>query len=292
MFKGSIVALVTPMTDDGQVDFEALKDLVNFHVEQGTSAIVAVGTTGESATLPVQEHVDVVKATIEYCNGRIPVLAGNGANSTAESIELTQLLDEVGADGFLTVTPYYNKPSAKGLVAHYKAVAASTTKPVLLYNVPGRTVCDMMPETIIELSAVANIVGVKEATGDLQRLADIRAGVADDFCIVSGDDCTTCDFVLQGGDGVISVTANVAPKLMADMVAAGLAGNATLAKDIDAGIQPLHDAMFVEANPVPVKWAMCQLGLIKSDFLRLPLLPLEQQHHDCVSSALKHAGLL
>ena len=259
MITGSIVALVTPMKPDNlNLDWDALDRLVEWHIEQGTHALVAVGTTGESATLSVDEHSRVIKAVVEVSNGRIPVIAGTGANCTQEAIELTKAAQKVGADACLLVTPYYNKPTQEGLYQHYKAVAEAVDIDQILYNVPGRTACDMLPETIVRLSEIKNIVGVKEATGNLDRAAWLIDKTAKDFAIYSGDDHSARELILLGGQGDISVTANVAPKLMSEMCAAALAGDAEQALSIDKKLLPLHDAMFIESNPIPVKWAVNQ----------------------------------
>ncbi len=290
-----MVAIATPMQQgvaaDTPLDNEALAELIEFHIQNDTDAIVAVGTTGESATLDTQEHCDVIRRTVELVNGRIPVIAGTGANSTSEAIHLTQAARGAGADACLLVTPYYNKPTQEGLYQHYKAVAEAVNIPQILYNVPGRTACDMLPETVIRLSAVDNIIGVKEATADLDRVETIRAGCGDDFLLLSGDDATTCDFILRGGDGVISVTANVAPKGMHDMCVAAAAGDAGKARQIDQGLAGLHEKLFVEANPIPVKWALYKMGLIQAG-IRLPLTWLSDQFHEEVLTAMRQAGCI
>ncbi|MBY6017198.1 4-hydroxy-tetrahydrodipicolinate synthase [Ferrimonas balearica] len=286
MFRGSIVALVTPMNQDGSVDFSALSTLVNFHIENGTDAIVAVGTTGESATLSVSEHVAVVKAVVEQAAGRVPVIAGAGANSTAEAVALTKACDEVGADGMLSVTPYYNKPTQAGLVAHFSAIAAATDKPIILYNVPGRTCCDLKPEAVAELSRVKNIVGIKEATGDLSRVTPLRQLCGDDFLLLTGDDPTAMAFMLAGGDGVISVTNNVRPAQFKALCDASLSGDIVKARALDAQLYPLYGALFIEANPIPVKWAMEAIGVTERTVMRLPLTELSEQGKEKVREAL------
>ncbi|ADN75495.1 dihydrodipicolinate synthase [Ferrimonas balearica DSM 9799] len=286
MFRGSIVALVTPMNQDGSVDFSALSTLVNFHIDNGTDAIVAVGTTGESATLNVSEHVAVVKAVVEQAAGRVPVIAGAGANSTAEAIALTKACDEVGADGMLSVTPYYNKPTQAGLVAHFSAIAAATDKPIILYNVPGRTCCDLKPEAVAELSRVKNIVGIKEATGDLSRVTPLRQLCGDDFLLLTGDDPTAMAFMLAGGDGVISVTNNVRPAEFKALCDAALSGDIVKARALDAQLYPLYGALFIEANPIPVKWAMEAIGVTERTVMRLPLTELSEQGKEKVREAL------
>lgn len=292
MIRGSIVALVTPMHSDSlDVDWSALRNLVEWHVEQGTNSIVAVGTTGESATLDVSEHSAVIRAVVGQVAGRIPVIAGTGANSTREAIELTRAAKEAGADACLLVTPYYNKPTQEGLYLHHKAIAEAVAIDQILYNVPGRTACDMHVETVLRLSEIENIVGIKEATGDLQRAAQLIAQRPADFAIYSGDDHSARELMLLGGDGDISVTANVAPKLMSEMCAAALAGDSGAAAKLDSTLLPLHDAMFVEANPIPVKWAVSQLGLIENS-LRLPMTKLSDQHHAQVAAAVNAVQLI
>lgn len=286
MISGSLVALVTPMHPDSlDVDWDALKRLVEWHIEQGTDSIVAVGTTGESATLDVSEHSSVIRFVVDQVANRIPVIAGTGANSTAEAIVLTRAAKEAGADACLLVTPYYNKPTQEGLFQHYQAIAEAVDIDQILYNVPGRTACDMQPETVLRLAAIKNIVGIKEATGDLARAKWLIEHSPVDFAIYSGDDHSARELMLLGGKGDISVTANVAPKLMSEMCAAAIAGDKATAEALDAQLAPLHDAMFVEANPIPVKWAVSQLGLM-SNALRLPMTPLSTEHHKQVRSAL------
>ncbi len=291
MLTGSIVALVTPMDKNGEIDFPALQKLVEFHIKSGTSAIVSVGTTGESATLNVDDHVKVVMKTLEYADGRIDVIAGNGANSTSEAITFSKLFANSGVVAGLNVTPYYNKPTQEGLYQHFKAIAEAADLPQILYNVPGRTAVDMLPETVARLAKISNIVGIKEATGDLQRLADIKALVADDFALYSGDDETGCDFMLQGGHGVISVTTNVAPVEMANMCTAALQNDQQAAQQINEQLMPVHQKLFVEANPIPVKWACAELGLIPSADCRLPLTILSDEYTSVVKDALTKASL-
>jgi 4-hydroxy-tetrahydrodipicolinate synthase len=286
-----MVALVTPMLDDESIDYASLEKLVEFHIASGTDAIVAVGTTGESATLDMQEHCAVVKFVVERVGKRIPVIAGTGANSTTEAIELTRCAKEAGADACLLVTPYYNKPTQEGLYLHYKKVAETVDIPQILYNVPGRTACDLLPETIIRLSKIPNIVGVKEATGDITRVSQIKAGVTEDFDLYTGDDATAVDFILAGGHGGISVTANVAPKLVHEIYAAALRGDAEEAKRLDAPLAALHRDLFVEANPIPVKWALAEMGLI-GYAIRLPMTPLSERYHPVVRAAMEHAGII
>jgi len=291
MFHGSMVALVTPMHSGGELDYEGLAKLVEFHIENQTDAIVAVGTTGESATVDQKEHCDLVRATVDYVRGRIPVIAGTGANSTNEAIHLTRCAMEAGADACLLVTPYYNKPSQNGLYYHYKAIAEAVPVPQILYNVPGRTACDMLPETIERLSHIPNIVGLKEATGDLGRLETILGLCGDRLELYSGDDATGREFMLRGGKGVISVTNNVAPKAMHDMCVAALSGDAVTAESIDNKLSLLHQNLFLEANPIPVKWALYEMGLIDKG-IRLPLTVLDEQYHEPVRQALKQAQVI
>ena len=291
MFQGSMVALVTPMHPDGTLDDEALTRLVAFHVEQGTDAIVAVGTTGESATLDHQEHAKVVQRVIELAAGRIPVIAGTGSNSTREAIELTRHAGEVGADACLLVTPYYNKPPQEGLYQHFKAVAEAVDIPQILYNVPGRTAVDLLPETVERLAQLPNIIGIKEATGDIERARDIMRRCGDDFEVYSGDDATAMELILAGARGDISVTANVAPRDMHEMCAAALAGERDKAAAINKRLLPLHQNLFVEANPIPVKWALHDMGMISSG-IRLPLTVLSEAHQTIVHQALQQAGVL
>jgi 4-hydroxy-tetrahydrodipicolinate synthase len=291
MIAGSIVALVTPMQPDGAVDYDALRRLVDWHVQEGTDAIVSVGTTGESATLDVDEHIEVIRRTIEYAAGRIPVIAGTGANSTAEAIEWTRAGKAAGAQACLLVTPYYNKPPQEGLFRHYQAIAEAVDVPIILYNVPGRTGCDMLPATVQRLAPIPNIVGLKEAHGTLERIRELMALKLSNFAVYSGDDATACESMLLGCQGDISVTANVAPKRMHAMCAAAVAGDAKSARELDATLQPLHKHLFVEPNPIPVKWALQQMGRIPEG-IRLPLVPLDVTHHEAVRSALRSAGVL
>jgi len=292
MLTGSIVALVTPMDETGEIDYNALKELVEFHIKSKTAAIVAVGTSGESATFSVDDHVKVVERTITYAAGRIPVIAGNGANSTSEAIALSKLFTNSGIVAGLNVTPYYNKPTQEGLYLHFKAIAESCELPQILYNVPGRTAVDMLPETVARLAKIPNIIGIKEATGDLQRLADLKAILPADFVLYSGDDATGCDFMLQGGHGVISVTTNVAPVEMAKMCDYALNGEVDKAVAINNQLMPVHTHLYHEANPIPVKWACAELGLIPTATLRLPLTTLSEQYQSTVRNALIEAKLL
>lgn len=291
MFRGSMVALVTPMHPDGSVDYDSLNKLVEFHIENGTSAIISMGTTGESATLDEKEHCEVVRRTVEMVNDRIPVIAGTGANSTTEAINLTKCAMKVGADACLLVTPYYNKPTQEGLYQHHKLIAESVPIPQILYNVPGRTAVDMLPETIARLSKISNIIGVKEATGDLSRLTQIRELCGDNFDIYSGDDATGTEFILQGGNGVISVSNNIAPKAMSEMCEAALAGDRSKAEELNKPLLGLHNDLFVEANPIPVKWALTEMGMMPAG-IRLPLTPLSEQYHEILRVAMRQAGVL
>jgi 4-hydroxy-tetrahydrodipicolinate synthase len=291
MIQGSMVALVTPMNADNSLDWNSLHKLVDWHLEQGTHAIVAVGTTGESATLDVDEHLAVIKRVVDQVNGRVPVIAGTGANSTSEAVELTEAAKNAGADACLLVTPYYNKPTQEGLFLHHQHIAKAVAIPQILYNVPGRTGVDMLPETILRLAAVPNIVAVKEATAKLDRARLLVEQAPQGFGIISGDDATAVELILLGGHGDISVTANVVPRAIAQMCELALAGKADEARAINDKLLPLHDAMFVESNPIPVKWAVEQLGLIQAG-IRLPLTPLSAQYHSQVKSALQAAGLL
>jgi len=291
MINGSIVALITPMNSDGTVDYNSLGHLVEYHIAQGTDAIVAVGTTGESATLPAKEHIEVVAQTVKFAAGRIPIIGGNGANATAEAISLTQALSSVGVDAMLGVTPYYNKPSPKGLIAHYKAVAQSTEIPQILYNVPGRTSVDMLPETVAELVDVSNIIGIKDATGDVSRVGQLRRLCGDDFLLYSGDDATAREFLTLGGDGVISVANNIAPKAFKAMCDAALTGDLATALSLEKSIESLFSSLFCEANPIPVKWAAHQMGLISQGNIRLPLTELSSEFHGLLLEAMRNAQI-
>ncbi|MBI5617208.1 MAG: 4-hydroxy-tetrahydrodipicolinate synthase [Gammaproteobacteria bacterium] len=294
MLRGSMVAIVTPMrggvTPDSAVDWDRFASLVDHHLAAGTDAIVAVGTTGESATLNEEEHCAAIEFVVRRVAGRIPVIAGTGANSTTEAIQLTARAKELGAEACLLVTPYYNKPTQEGLYLHHKAVAEAVAIPQILYNVPGRTACDMLPETIARLAKVPNIIGVKEATGDLSRLAKLRETCGPDFVLLSGDDATAREFILAGGHGVISVTANVAPRAMHEMCKAALAGDAAAAARLDAPLAALHRDLFCEANPIPVKWAAHAMGLI-GEGIRLPLTWLSAACEPKVRAAVEQAGL-
>ncbi|SBS37600.1 4-hydroxy-tetrahydrodipicolinate synthase [Marinomonas spartinae] len=291
MITGSLVALITPMTSDGAVDAKKLDDLIEFHIQEGTHGIVAVGTTGESSTLTHEEHANVIRQVIATVNGRIPVIAGTGANSTHEAIDLTRRAKEAGADACLLVTPYYNKPTQEGLFQHFKSIAEAVDIPQILYNVPSRTACDMQNETVVRLSSVPNIVGIKDATGNLERGQALIEAVPSDFFVYSGDDPTAVGLMLLGGKGNISVTANVAPKAVATAAELAIAGDAQGAHEIDQTISPLHMNLFVESNPIPVKWACAQMGLCGTG-IRLPLTELSSAHHEAVKQAMIQAGIL
>lgn len=291
MIAGSMVALVTPMDAEGGLDWQALEKLVEFHLQEGTDAIVAVGTSGESATLNVQDHVEVIRRVVELVRGRIPVIAGTGANCTREAIELTTNAKGVGADACLLVTPYYNKPTQEGLYQHFRKIAETVDIPQILYNVPGRTACDMLPETVGRLSQIDNIIGIKEATGSIERGRQVIAACPDDFLVYSGDDATAWELMLNGGKGNISVTANVAPRLMKELCDLAMAGKADEARALNERLMPLHVKLFIEANPIPVKWALAEMGRIRPG-IRLPLTPLSPERHDFVRAALKRSGVL
>jgi 4-hydroxy-tetrahydrodipicolinate synthase len=279
------------MDESGAVDKDSLKKLVEFHIAQGSDALVAVGTTGESATLSEDEHCDVIKSIVEFVNGRIPVIAGTGANSTTEAITLTRKAKLVGADACLIVTPYYNKPTQEGLYLHHKAISDAVDIPQILYNVPGRTACDMLPETVGRLSHVANIVGIKEATGDLSRVKQIRGLTGTDFALYSGDDASSREFCLLGGNGSITVTGNVAPRLLHEMIAAAIRGDSEAALAIDEKLAGLHKDLFIQSNPIPVKWAMAELGLMGKG-IRLPLTWLSETCFEAVRDAMHRAGVV
>lgn len=291
MFQGSIVAIVTPMQEDGQVDFDSLQSLVKFHIQEGTDAIVSVGTTGESATLSMDEHSTVIRKTIEYTNGEIPVIAGTGANSTTEALELTENAKKAGAHACLLVTPYYNKPPQEGLYRHFKKIAETVDIPQILYNVPGRTSVDMSAETTARLALIDNIIGTKEAHGTVERIKELVALCPADFRIFTGDDGTAMESILAGAHGNISVTANVAPALMHQMCKAALEKDDATARELDARLAELNKLLFIESNPIPVKWALQQMGMMKSG-IRLPLVGLNENFHTDVRGALKKAGVL
>ncbi|PSJ46876.1 4-hydroxy-tetrahydrodipicolinate synthase [Zobellella taiwanensis] len=291
MFSGSIVALITPMDRDGEVDFASLRRLVDYHVAAGTSAIAAMGTTGESPTLSTAEHLEVVRAVVEYANGRLPVIGGCGSNNTRQAIRLSRAMEQMGVTAGLSVTPYYNKPSQAALVAHYSAIADATGLPQILYNVPGRTGCDLLPETVGRLAELAGIIGIKEASARLERVSQLRACCGDEFLLFSGDDDLALDFVRLGGQGVISVTANVAAAEMAELFRAALAGRTAEAQAGQQRLLALHRALFCDTNPIPVKWACAELGLIASPMPRLPLIPLAPDGQERVRAALIKAEL-
>ncbi|MBN3495019.1 4-hydroxy-tetrahydrodipicolinate synthase [Vibrio neptunius] len=289
MFSGSIVALITPFNNDGEVDYVSLKKLVDFHVDAGSDGIVAVGTTGESATLTVEEHVKVVTKVVEFAEGRIPVIAGTGANATHESVTFSRLLNNSGIAGCLSVTPYYNKPTQEGLFQHYKAIAEESDVPQILYNVPGRTAVDLLPETVARLAEIDNIVALKDATGDLSRIAIHRELCGKDFILLSGDDSSGLDFVKQGGQGVISVTNNIAAEDMAKMMKLALEGKYEEAEILNQRLMLLHKNLFVESSPIPVKWAAHKMGLIAHGDLRLPLTELSENARSIVAQAMTEA---
>ncbi|MGE5088528.1 MAG: 4-hydroxy-tetrahydrodipicolinate synthase [Candidatus Levyibacteriota bacterium] len=290
MLQGSLCAIVTPMQPGGALDLPALRRLIDFHVDNGTAGIVIVGTTGESPTVDFDEHCELIKTSIEHAAGRIPIIAGTGANSTSEAIALTRYAKGVGAAACLSVVPYYNKPTQEGLYRHFRAIAEAVDLPLMLYNVPGRTVADLANDTVLRLAEVPGIIGLKDATSDLVRHVELRRRLAGrQFGLYSGNDDTALPYMLLGGDGVISVTANVAPRAMSQMCAAALAGDVALARERNARLMGLHARLFVESNPTPVKWALAEMGLIHNE-LRLPLIPLSPQHHDAVRAALREAG--
>ena len=290
MFKGSLVAIVTPMHEDGSLDLKSFRALIDFHIEQGTDGIVVVGTTGESPTVDFKEHHLLISTAVEHAAGRIPIIAGTGANSTKEAIELSAYAKDAGANASLSVVPYYNKPTQEGLFQHYKNIAEAVDIPQILYNVPGRTVADINNDTVLRLSQIPNIIGIKDATGDMSRGFDLLSRVPQDFAVYSGDDASSLALLLQGGHGTISVTANVAPKLMHEMCAAVFVGDLAVARNINSKLLRLHCDLFIEANPIPVKWAVAQLGLIETG-LRLPLTQLSNQYHKLVKDAMRNAGV-
>ncbi|OCG75922.1 4-hydroxy-tetrahydrodipicolinate synthase [Gilliamella sp. Occ4-3] len=292
MFTGSLVALVTPMDTKGNVDHVSLKKLVEYHIANGTSGIVSVGTTGESATLDHHEHIDVIKRTIDYADGRIAIIAGTGANATKEAIELTSKVENIGVVGCLTVAPYYNKPTQEGMYQHFKAIAESTELPQILYNVPGRTSSDIKPETVGRLAKIKNIVALKDATGDLSRVYPTRKLVGADFKLLSGDDSTFLDFMILGGDGVISVTANVAAKAVATVCQLATNNQIQEARNLNDTLMALHHNLFIEPNPTPAKWACARLGLMQNATIRLPMVSLSTSSIPAVEQALKDANLL
>ncbi|MDC8759192.1 4-hydroxy-tetrahydrodipicolinate synthase [Janthinobacterium fluminis] len=291
MIKGSIVAIVTPMHADGSLDYPGLRKLIDWHIAEGTDGIVIVGTTGESATVNVEEHCELIRVTVEHAKGRIPVIAGSGGNSTAEAIKLTEFAKEAGADAALVVVPYYNRPSQEGMYQHFKAVAEAVDLPIILYNVPGRTVADMSNETVARLAEIANIVGIKDATGNVGRGTELLRMVPASFAVYSGDDPTAMALMFCGAQGNISVTANVAPRAMHELCAAAMKGDIAGAVAINNRVMPLHQKLFVEPNPVPVKWALAEMGMMPPG-IRLPLVPLADACHDTVRGALRDAGVL
>jgi len=295
MFQGSMVALVTPMKSgvepDTELDPAGLERLIEFHIDNGTDAIIAVGTTGESATLTETEHCNVIRQVVDIAHGRIPVIGGTGANSTIEAINLTQCAKDAGVDACLLVTPYYNKPTQEGLYQHHKTIAEAVDIPQLLYNVPSRTACDMLPETVGKLAEIPNIIGIKEATADLNRVIKIRELCGEDFILVSGDDATACEFILIGGNGVISVTANVAPQAMHEMCKYAVHSDSAAANEINDRLKKLHDALFLESNPIPVKWGVHRLGLIEAG-IRLPMTWLSEQYEADLEAVMQAAGVL
>ena len=288
--QGSLVAIVTPMQEDGALDLDAFRRLIDWHIKEGTDGIVAVGTTGESPTVNWDEHNLVIKTAVEHVAGRVPVIAGTGANATREAIELSAYARKVGADGSLSVVPYYNKPTQEGLYRHFRAIAEAVDLPMIVYNVPRRTVADIQNDTVLRLAQVPNIIGIKDATANLERGSDLIRRKPRDFLVYSGDDATCLALTLLGGHGVISVTANVAPRLMHEMCSAALSGDVGKAREINQRLLPLHRDLFVEANPIPVKWAVQQMGLIRGG-IRLPLTPLSPACHEQVRAAMRHAGI-
>jgi 4-hydroxy-tetrahydrodipicolinate synthase len=291
MFAGSIIALITPFDDEDRIDYDALGRLIDLHAAAGTDGLVIGGTTGESATLRRGEHAELIRRSAEMIDGRMVLIAGTGSNSTAQSIDLSRESDVDGVDGFLLVAPYYNKPPQRGLVAHFTAIADAVSKPIMLYNVPGRTSSDILPATVAELARHPRIVAIKDATGDLERLAAQQAVCPEGFLYFSGDDFTSCEFMLRGGHGVVSVTGNVAPALMAELCRLATAGKRDKARLIDAKLAALNEAMFLESNPLPVKWALAEMGFCRGS-LRLPLVELDTPHQSTVRAALSGAGVL
>jgi 4-hydroxy-tetrahydrodipicolinate synthase len=291
VFEGSLVALVTPFDSNNRVDYASLKRLIDFHVEQGTDGLVIAGTTGESATLERSEHIELIGRAIEIASGRLPIIAGTGSNSTAQTVELSLAVADPGIAAYLVVVPYYNKPMQEGMYRHFAAIADAVDKPVMMYNVPGRTVADMLPETVGRLAAHDNIFGIKEATGDLQRLKEIQAQVDDTFMLYSGDDFTLLPFIEQGGHGVVTVSGNVAPAQVSRLCELALAGKHEEAMQLDATLQPLNKLLFVESNPIPVKWSVSEMGLM-APYIRLPLTPYSKQYHEEMRSAMRNAGVV
>lgn len=291
MFTGSLVALVTPFDADDRVDYGALARLIDFHVDEGSDGLVIAGTTGEAATLSRDEHVELIERAVELVAGRLPVIAGTGSNSTAQTRDLSLAVADSGIDAYLLVVPYYNKPTQEGMYRHFSAIADAVSKPVILYNVPGRTVADMQPETVARLAAHGNIQGVKEATGNIERLTRIRDLVDDNFALYSGDDFTVLPFIAAGGHGVVTVSGNVVPAAMSRLCTLASSNELPEAEELDSSLQPLNAALFAESNPIPVKWALAQMGLI-SPALRLPLTPYSDQYHEQMRAALATAGVV
>ncbi|MFT3736589.1 MAG: 4-hydroxy-tetrahydrodipicolinate synthase [Rhodocyclaceae bacterium] len=291
MLTGSLVALITPFLEDGQIDWPRFRALIDFHVREGTDGLVIVGTTGESPTVDVEEHCALIRVAVEHAAGRIPVIAGTGANSTSEAIELTRFAKEVGAVAGLSVVPYYNRPTQEGMYQHFKAIAEAVNLPVILYNVPGRTVADMQNDTVLRLAQVPGIIGIKDATGNIERITDLAMRAPKGFVLYTGDDMAVMPFILLGGHGVISVSANVAPRLMHDLCVAASAGNVAKALELNRKLFLLNRDLFVEANPIPVKWACAEMGMV-GHTLRLPLTPLSPQFHDRIRAAMRAAGAL
>ena len=290
MLTGSLVAIVTPMLEDGSLDLARFKSLIDWHIAEGTQGIVVVGTTGESPTVDFDEHKELIRIAVEHAAGRVPVIAGTGANSTAEAIELSESAKQSGAQYSLSVVPYYNKPTQEGMYRHFRAIAEAVDLPLILYNVPGRTVADLQNDIVLRLAEVANIVGIKDATASMERGSDLLRRAPRDFAVYSGEDATGLPLMLMGGRGVISVTANVAPRLMQEMCAAALSGDITRAREANDRLLGLHTKLFVEANPIPVKWALAQMGLIEPG-IRLPLVPLSANFHETVREAMRQAGI-
>ncbi|MGA7984039.1 MAG: 4-hydroxy-tetrahydrodipicolinate synthase [Burkholderiales bacterium] len=290
MITGSLVAIVTPMLEDGSLDLESFRKLIDWHVAEGTDGIVVVGTTGESPTVDFDEHKQLIRIAVEHAKGRIPIVAGTGGNSTAEAIELTESARHAGATACLSVVPYYNKPTQDGLYRHFRAVAEKVGLPMILYNVPGRTVADLQNDTVLRLAQVPSIIGIKDATANIERGTDLIKRAPRDFALYSGEDSTALALILMGGHGVISVTANVAPKLMHQMCAAALVGDVKRAREINLRLLPLHQRLFLEANPIPVKWALAEMGMMAAG-LRLPMTPLSDKFHQAVREALHEAGV-
>lgn len=288
MLKGSLVALITPMEEDGSIDYSGLKKLVDFHVASQTDGIISVGTSGESATLDIAQQLEVIGKTVELADGRIPVIAGTGGNATSEAVELTSRAAALGVYACLLVVPYYNKPTQHGLYQHFKYIAETVDIPQILYNVPGRTALDMNNDTVVQLCKIPNIVGIKDATGDIARVAEFVGRCGSDFALYSGDDATTLAFIAEGGHGCISVTANVAPKLMHEMCSAALAGDMARAEQLNSQLAPLHAALFLESNPIPVKWALYEMGYVKQG-IRLPLTTFSEKYHEQLRAAMAHA---